>query len=207
MLQKMPYSTPTLTPKPLGDLPKYFGKREREAGGERMRENGLPRAEFQPPIIVVEGFDGDVRTFVQRLSELGWPSEIGSEQNGAVMLESCPERSRGRSQDGISIMLLDVRRRGSKSSPSPGQVENKMVSTGILILVLTDSGEAALPDSSTCRNDRWFFRGPITPSGLAVLVRSVFQMRAAGMETLSESSPALEKSGSRVSALAFAERD
>jgi hypothetical protein len=100
-----------------------------------------------------------------------------------------------------------MRRRFSGSRQPLTRIEVDSDSFGALTLILTDSGEDFMAGGEIRRADRWYFRGPIVPDGLGVLIKSVFQLWAAPMGAPANPSSTLRMSRSGASAVAYAERE
>ena len=201
---KMPYSTPHLIPYSPGSLAASFRKRSTE--DERPVENRLTPPGGPPPPLIIEGFEGEMGDLVQVLSSNGW-RWYGSPEPQAEATETMSEKREGTLKSGISILLVDMRRRFSGSRQPLTRMEMDSHSSAILTLILTDSGEDFMSGGEIRRMDRWHFRGPIVSDGLGVLINSVFQIWSAPMETLGEPSSTMRMSRSSASAIACAERE
>lgn len=201
---KMPYSAPRLIPYSPGSLAAGFRKRSTE--DERPVENRLTPPGVPPPPLIVEGFEGVMGDLVQVLSSNGWRS-FGSPEPLAEAMETMSEKPEGPLKSRIGILLVDMRRRFSGLRQPFTRMEMDSDSTAILTLILTDSGEDFISGGEIRRTDRWHFTGPIVADGLGVLIKSVFQIWSAPMETPAEPSSTMRMSRSSASAVACAERE
>ena len=201
--QKFLYSTPRLVPYSLVELAALVAKSNVHEGRPGKPLSG---AGIQPPPMLIEGFEGDVEELIRVLSSIGRRSKIKSE-SAARTSETILRKSDGPLEDGICILLVDMRRRFSGSRQPLTRMEVDSDAIGTLTLILTDSGEDFKASGEIRRADRWQFRGPIVPEGLAALIKSVFQICAAPREQQTRPGSTLTMSSSSVSAVACAERE
>jgi len=171
-LLKMPYSTPRLIPHSVSGLAARTGERSAEDG---WPVENRPWWLGSPPPLIVEGFEGEVGDLVQVLSSIGLRSD-GSSKPAAKTREAIPENRVGPVENGICILLVDMRRRFSGSRRPLTRIEIGSDSSVILTLILTDSGEDFMAGGEISRTDLWHFRGSIVTDGLGVLIKSVFQI-------------------------------
>jgi hypothetical protein len=202
---RMPYSTPRLIPYSLSGLAAYIGKKSADDG--RPVENRLSSIGTQPPPLIIEGFEGGVGDLVQILSSIGWRSQISPEPVTEIP-EAIREKRWGAVENGICILLVDMRRRFSGSCQPLTRIGIDSDLSVTLVLILTDSGEDFMAGGEIRRTDRWYFRGPIGPNDLGVLIKSIFQIWAAPVETPAKPSSRTRMSRSSASAaVTFAERE
>jgi hypothetical protein len=202
--QKLPYSTPRLIPYSLGELAALVGKSNVHEGRPVTPHSSGPG--IQPPPMLIEGFEGDVEDLITGLSSIGRRSKISSE-SAARTSETMREKSDGPLEGGICILLVDMRRRFAGSRQPLTRMEVDSDANGTLTLILTDSGEDFVASGEIRRADRWQFRGPIVPEGLAALIKSVFQICATPREQQARPGSTLTMNSSSVSAVACAERE
>jgi hypothetical protein len=204
MTSKLPYSTPGVFPYSRSDLANRF--RNRDAEKSQPVENRFVGQGIHPPPLLIEGFDGEVRDLVQVLSSIGSSSHSGTGP-ADERTESVPDRGGAPAEDGICILLVDMRRRNSVSGQPLTRIESDPISNATLVLILADSGQDFMVGSEIRHTDRWHFSGAITPAGIGGLVQSVRNIWTSGIEPPAESSSTVKVSGSGASAVAYAGRE
>ena len=135
---KMPYSTPRLISYSPGSLAATVRKKSAAAG--RSVESRLSLPGTPPPPLIVEGFESDIGSLAQVLSSLGWRSRRRPEP-ATEPLETIPEKGAGPAEEGICILLVDMRHRFSGPRQPLTRMDMDSDSSATLTLILTDSGE------------------------------------------------------------------
>ena len=201
---KMAYSAPDLSRQSSTGLADRIRKRNIEKGHPRsahfMWEGG------EPPPLIIEGFEGEVRDLVQVLSSIDWRLH-GGLQRATEAADSLPVPSKRPHKDGICILLVDMRRRNIQGRQSLTRIETDSALTGTLALILTEPGENLELGGENLRNDRWLFSGSITPVDLGVLIKSVHEIWIAGMEMPANPGSPLKIQASKARAIAHTERN
>ena len=199
MRQKQPYSTPSLMPRSLSSLVNRTGNTT-AASGRAVETSG--KLGDQPPLVSVEGFEGQGSDLVQALCLLGWSPQAGTEPAVTTFVVS------SYSGDLPCIAIVDLRSsRDSSLHQTLIRVERDSHASGTFTLLLTDSCEDFTAGSGSRRRTRWHFAGRITPGGLAVLVKSLVEIWAALIDTPSKAGSTSETAISKAPASASMERD
>lgn len=197
--QKQPYSTPSLVPRSLNSLLNRTGNSTASSGGA-VETSG--KFGDQPPLVSVEGFEGQGSDLVQALCSLGWSPQACTEPAVTTFAASSELGDLPR------VAIVDLRsRRGSSPHQTLIRVERDSDASGTFTLLLTDSSEDFTLGSSSPSRTRWHFAGRITPGGLVVLVKSLVEIWAALVDTPSKAGSTVETTFSKDPASASRERD
>jgi hypothetical protein len=196
---KKPYSSPSLNPCSLSRFTAGAG----QGNGKDAPpiENGLRGPGAPPPPLLIEGFEGEVGEVVQVLSSMGWRSQLNSEPL-AEGLNARAEQGEWLVNGGISILLVDIRRRSSLSLRPLTRIEIGASPSALFTVILTDSGQDFTAGGGVRRSDRWHFHGAIAPDALGILIKSIFQFWTAPGETPAKASSTLMLNRSTASAVA-----
>jgi hypothetical protein len=156
--------------------------------------------------LIIEGFLGEVEEVIAVLSSIRWSLLLSPEQ-AAPTLEPLSGKGREDREDGGCILLMDVRQHPPGWRQPLTRIKTGSESTGPLLLILTDPGDDLTSGNGICQSDRWHFSGSITPDGIGVLIKSVFQAFAAWTEMRVNPSSTPKISSFKASPPAHAERD
>lgn len=173
--QRKSYSTPTVTIRPLSFLAELAWKSNAVHGVPGG--NGIATNEAPVRTLIVEGFEQQPADVVRVLLSIDGETRAIPER-GVGSVAKVQERATIVTNDGISILLADMR--GGASAPvSPvTRIELDGGPRATLILVLSESIQTANGLAEGNAPTDWRIRGPITPEGLGVVIRSMLQLRA-----------------------------
>jgi hypothetical protein len=164
--QKLRYLSPQLKKYSLCELGQGgFGEATGagEPAGLRSTSGDLP------PLLVVEGFVGEIDDLMVVLPLCSWATPT-LYQRSTGSLRGLPQ-----SAAGPCILLMDLRRRNAGSRPAIRRIATSSDSTVTLPIILSEADEPFAPGSDTRDSGRWFLKGPITSAGLILLICCAFR--------------------------------
>lgn len=185
-----PYDPPTRTRKPISEIAALL--RKEASGGEKTPGARGPAVLADVPILVVEGYEGDIARIAQ-IVRTGTPY---LQQNPIVNGEELVEMRLDDRQDGSSprsFLLLDLRRRLHGGDGPLDSIDRKpnMRDVGPIIILVT-SVEQFYSWGSIDREHCWRYHGRRSPADLAKAVRSLLHLCEV-LSKMPEEGPTLDK--------------
>jgi len=175
---KLRYFSPELKKYSLCDLGRGVSGEEKRTGEPaRLRiTSGV-----QPPMLVVEGFVGEIDDLMVVLPLCSWATPA-AQQRSAGNLPRLQESS-----GGPCILLMDLRRGSTGARPVIRRIATSADSAVILPVILSEADEPFAPSADARDSDRWFLKGPISSAGLVLLICCAFRSWMSNKEASMES--------------------
>lgn len=173
--RKKAYSTPVVTIRPLSSLAELLWKQKTEDEGRN--DNGRRTAETLVRTMIVEGFAQEPGEVIRGLSSMGWTTRAFPERNVASV-EKLEEGTKIPANDGISILLADMRSAVSAAGWPVTRIELDGGSIATLVLVLRYESPGRAANGSIHPSSRWHIRGPITAAQLGTVIHWAMQLPA-----------------------------
>lgn len=173
--RKKAYSTPVVTIRPLSSLAELLWKQKTEDEGRNANERRT--AETLVRTMIVEGFAQEPGEVIRGLSSMGWTTRAFPERNVASV-EKLEERTKIPANDGISILLADMRSAVSAPGWPVTRIELEGGPRATLVLVLRRESPGPAASGAVHSSSRWHIRGPITAAQLGAVIHRALQIPA-----------------------------